>query len=155
MDPLAQFEADRYPDWRALLKLHEASCPDYNKLYEAALRLTPPDRDLLHAAMEAQRPPVSERLTPSELEALIDRTARWVPPQARTPSPVPRYGRGEGGRRIRSPSLIRRIRADRLNREKADELASLKEKTARMTLATVVHMKGASVEFLGARLGRS
>ena len=123
MDPLAQFEADRYPDWRTLV-----SGPDYVKLYEASLRLTPADRALLFAAMEARRPPVSERLTTVELKALIDQTARWVPPPQRTPSPVFHV------KRCRSPSLIRRIRADRLNREKADELASRIEATARMDM---------------------
>ena len=81
MDPHAQSEADRYPDWRTLV-----SGPDYVKVYEASLRLTPADRDLLHAAMYAQQPRVSERLTPSALKDLIDRTARCVPPRARTPS---------------------------------------------------------------------
>ena len=85
MDPLAQFEADRYPDWRGLVAVpvHER---DYVKLYDASCRLTPADRLLVDAALEAQRPPVSERLTPSELQALIDRNKRWVPhhrPRAR------------------------------------------------------------------------
>ena len=127
MDPLAQFEANRYPDWRTLV-----SGPDYVKLYEASLRLTPADRDLLHAAMEAQRPPVSERLTTAELKALVDRNYRWVPAPKRTPSPVFRANR------CRSPSLIRRIRADRINREKTDKLASRIEATARMDM----HGKG-------------
>ena len=34
MDPHAQSEADRYPDWRTLV-----SGPDYVKVYEASLRL--------------------------------------------------------------------------------------------------------------------
>jgi hypothetical protein len=135
MDPLSRFEADRYnAAWKTVLEVPVFGTRDHVKVYDAMCRLSVPDRHLAHAALEAQRPPVSERLTASELQALIDRNARWVPPQARTPSPVPRYGRAADGRRIRSPSLIRRIRAERLNREKADELASLKEAKARMEM---------------------
>ena len=127
MDPLANLEADRYPDWRALVAV-PVSERDLVKLFDAFCRLTPADSLLAHAALESQLPPVSERLTTSELKALTDRNACWVqvPPP---PSPVPRLGR-----RYRSPSLIRRIRADRLNREKADELASRKDATERMEM---------------------
>ena len=128
MDPLAQFEADRYPDWRALVAV-PMSERDHVKLYNDMCRLAPADSLLAHAALEAQRPPVSERLTTSELKALTDRNALWALAPPPTPSPVPRLGRGH-----RNPSLIRRIRADRLNGEKADELASLKEATERMEM---------------------
>ena len=112
MDPLARFHADRYnAAWKTIKEEMACRFPNHVKLYDATLQLPQSERHLLHAALEAERPPVSERLTASELKALIDRTARWVPPQARTPSPVPRYGRGEGGRRIQSPEAIRIIRA--------------------------------------------
>ena len=127
-----QPQAERYLDWKTVVEVPVSAPRDYVKMRNALCRLTIPDLHLACAALEAQRPPVSEGLAASELEVLIDRNARWVPPRARTPSPVPRYGRGEGGRRIRNPSLIRRIRADRLNREKADELASRKEAIASM-----------------------
>ena len=117
MDPLARFEADRYNAACKTIKEEMAAegTRDYVKLYDATLRLPQSEWHLVHAALEAELPPVSERLTASELKALIDRTARWVPPQARTPSPVPRYGRGEGGRRIQSPEAIRIIRAQSLS----------------------------------------
>ena len=128
MDPLSKFEADRYPDWKTVI---QTAPLDIVKIHNALCRLTIPDLHLAVAALEAQRPPVSERsvLSMSERRASYDRLARCVPPQAPTPSPVPLHGR-----RCRSPSLIRRIRADRLNREKADELASLKEAKARMEM---------------------
>ena len=135
MDPLSRFEADRYnAAWETIHKeiAAEPFTRDYVKLYEATQCLPTPERELVHAQLEAKRPPVSERLTASELQDLIDQTARWVPPQPRTPSPPARYGRAADGRRIRSPSLIRRIRADRLNREKADELARREEMISRM-----------------------
>jgi hypothetical protein len=135
MDPRAQFEADRSDEaWETVMMQLGAGIMtrDYVKMYEAQLRLTPADSLLAKAALEAQQPPVSETLSPSAQKELEDRVARWVPPRARTPSPPPRYGRAADGRKIRSPSLIRRIRADRLNREKADELASRTEAIARM-----------------------
>ena len=136
MDPVSRFNADRHNEARKTIKEEVATegTRDYVKLYDATLRLPRSEWHLVNAALEAELPPVSERLTAPELKALIDRNARWVPPQARTPSPVPRYGRAEDGCRIRSPSLIRRIRADSLNREKADELASLKDATERMEM---------------------
>ncbi len=137
MDPLSRFEADRYnAAWKTIQKENAAEfgTRDYVKLYDAILRLPQSEWHQIHAALEAERPPVSEGLTASELQVLTDLNARWVPPQLRTPSSPPRYGRAADGRRICSPSLIRRIRADRLNREKADELASLTEATARMDM---------------------
>ena len=117
MDPLARFEADRYNEACKTIKEEMAAkrTRDYVKLFDATLRLPQSERHMVHAELEAELPPVSERLTASELKAIIDRTARWVPRQARTPSPVPRYGRGEGGRIIRTPEDMRRIKAQRLN----------------------------------------
>ena len=129
-----KFEADRYNEaWKTVREEIAAKGKrDYVKLYDASLRLPQSDWLLLRAAIEAERPPVSERLTASEVKAIIDRPETWVMPPKRIPSPPPRYGRAADGRKIRSPSAIRRIRADRLKREEADELDSRRAANAMM-----------------------
>ena len=80
------------------------------RTYKAMCRLPIEDLRTAVAELEARRPPVSKRsrLTLSELKALSDQQARWVPPVAKPPPP-----------RIRcpSPQAIREIRAARIRRE--------------------------------------
>ena len=114
MDPLARFHADRYnAAWKTIKEENACRFPNYVKLFDAGCSVSQSERRQLHVELEANLPSVSERLDCPRLKALdrLKNPARWVPPRSRTPSPAPRYGRGEGGRRIQSPEAIRIIRA--------------------------------------------
>ena len=114
MDPLARFHADRYnAAWKTIKEENACRFPNYVKLFNAYGSVSQSEQRLLHVELEANLPSVSERLDCPRLKALdrLKNPARWVPPRSRTPSPAPRYGRGEGGRRIQSPEAIRIIRA--------------------------------------------
>ena len=69
MDPLSRFEADRYNAACKTIKEEMAAegTRDYVKLYNATLRLPRSEWHLANVALEAELPPVSERLTGSEL----------------------------------------------------------------------------------------
>ena len=114
MDPLARFHADRYnAAWKTIKEENACRFPNYVKLFDAGCSVSQSERRQLHVELEANLPSVSERLDCPRLKALdrLKNPARWVPPRSRTQSPAPRYGRGEGGRRIQSPEAIRIIRA--------------------------------------------
>ena len=112
MDPLARFHADRYnAAWKTIKEENACRFPNYVKLFDAGCSVSQSERRQLHVELEANLPSVSERLDCPRLKTFDDRYPRWVPPRSRTPSPAPRYGRGEGGRRIQSPEAIRIIRA--------------------------------------------
>ena len=114
MDPLARFHADRYnAAWKTIKEENACRFPNYVKLFDAVCSVSQSERRQLHVELEANLPSVSERLDCPRLKALdrLKNPARWVPPRSRTQSPAPRYGRGEGGRRIQSPEAIRIIRA--------------------------------------------
>ena len=77
------FEAmDPFPDWKTVVEVPVSAPRDWVKTYDLFRRLPIPDLYLAVVELEAQRPPVSERsvLTMSELKAISDRQARWVPP---------------------------------------------------------------------------
>ena len=112
MDPLARFHADRfYAAWMTIKEENACRFPNYVKLFDAKCSVSQSERRQLHDELEANLPSVSERLDCPRRKTFDDRSPRWVPPRSRTPSPAPRYGRGEGGRRIQSPEAIRIIRA--------------------------------------------
>jgi len=112
MDPLARFHADRYnAAWKTIKEENACLFPNYVKLFDAKCSVSQSERRQLHDELEANLPSVSERLDCPRLKTFDDRYPRWAPPRSRTPSPAPRYGRGEGGRRIQSPEAIRIIRA--------------------------------------------
>ena len=116
MDPLARFHADRYnAAWKTIKEENACRFPNYVKLFDADCSVSQSERRQLHAELEANLPSASERLDCPRLKTFDDRYPRWVPPRPRTPSPAPRYGRGEGGRRIQSPEAIRIIRAQSLS----------------------------------------
>ena len=89
MDPLSRFEADRYNAACKTIKEEMAAegTRDYVKLHDATLRLPQSESHLVHAALEAELPPVSERLTAPELKALFDRNARLGTASSTDPEP--------------------------------------------------------------------